>query len=446
MPGGFRDYGPGEVRAKQWILDTARAVFERFGFEPMETPAVELTETLTGGEEDASKIIYNIVSSRSQEEKSKEKLSLRFDLTVPLARFVAANPEIPKPFKRYQIGSVWRGERQQAGRYREFTQADIDIVGTASMDADAEIIAIISTTLKNLGIENFSIKINNRKILNALPELAGFSSGRLWEALRIIDKEDKIGTEKVIEEFEKVFNADVAKQIQFFLKNIREEKSAGFTTLSKQKVVEEGDYELQKVFASIRGTKLELEEGQKIFLDPTLVRGLSYYTGTVFEAILTDAPEIGSVFGGGRYDDLVMRFTGQPIPAVGASLGVDRLLAAMEKLEMKKPDSAGLRVLIFNVDQTLMGEYLAMAQELRGTGVNAALYLGDERAFQAQLAYAVKKEFSYALIYGAEEKKRGVVAVKNLMTRKQEEISKEKVAEFFYHLSPHSSTDRATPF
>ena len=314
------------------------------------------------------------------------------------------------------------------------------------MDADAEIIAIISTTLKNLGIENFSIKINNRKILNALPELAGFSSGRLWEALRIIDKEDKIGTEKVIEEFEKVFNADVAKQIQFFLKNIREEKSAGFTTLSKQKVVEEGDYELQKVFASIRGTKLELEEGQKIFLDPTLVRGLSYYTGTVFEAILTDAPEIGSVFGGGRYDDLVMRFTGQPIPAVGASLGVDRLLAAMEKLEMKKPDSAGLRVLIFNVDQTLMGEYLAMAQELRGTGVNAALYLGDERAFQAQLAYAVKKEFSYALIYGAEEKKRGVVAVKNLMTRKQEEISKEKVAEFFYHLSPHSSTDRATPF
>ncbi|TSC78238.1 MAG: histidyl-tRNA synthetase [Parcubacteria group bacterium Gr01-1014_33] len=427
LPGGFRDYPPETAIAKQEMIDTIRKTFESFGFDPLETSSVQRTEVLTGGEEDSGKIIFNVKGSQDTESDS----SLRFDLTVPLARFIAENPEIPKPFKRYEIGRVWRGERQQAGRYREFTQADIDIVGTSSLDADAEVVAVIYTTLNNLGVENFSIKINNRKILNALPELAGFPSQRLWEALRIIDKEDKIGTEGVIEEFKKVFSDDVAKQIQFFLKNMREEKSAGFTTLSKQKIVEEGDYEIQKVFAFIRGMKLKLEEGQKIFLDPALVRGLSYYTGTVFEAILTDAPEIGSVFGGGRYDDLVMQFTGQKIPAVGASLGVDRLLAALEKLDTLEKRKTTVEVLILNISENMKPEYLALAKELRDTKINTSLYLGEERAFQAQLAYAVKKEIPYVVIYGEKEKTRGVVAIKNLVTREQEEIARDLLVDYF---------------
>ncbi|MDP3795217.1 MAG: ATP phosphoribosyltransferase regulatory subunit [bacterium] len=208
LPGGFRDYAPETAIAKQKILDTARETFEQFGFEPIETSSVQLTEVLTGGEEDSGKIIFNVRSS----EKEEAKNSLRFDLTVPLARFLAENPEIPKPFKRYEIGRVWRGERQQAGRYREFTQADIDIVGTASVDTDTEIIAVIYGTLKNLGITDFVIKINDRRILNALPSYAGFPEEKLWDALRIIDKKDKIGREGICKELESVFGKEIAKK------------------------------------------------------------------------------------------------------------------------------------------------------------------------------------------------------------------------------------------
>ena len=413
LPGGFRDYGPREARIKQRILDTARSVFELFGFEPLETPAVELTETVTGGEGDAQKIIYNVTSSRQQEEKSKEKLSLRFDLTVPLARFVAANPDIPKPFKRYQIGNVWRGERQQAGRYREFTQADVDIVGMSSPDADSEIIAIIDATLKNLGIDNFLIKINDRAILNTLSSFAGFPKEKLWDALRIIDKKDKIGRDGVCKELESEFRKEVAKKIGEFVEDEKKDR--------------EGSENIKEIMKNLDELGIEKKNWK---FDPSLVRGLSYYTGTVFEAILTDAPEIGSVFGGGRYDDLVMRFTGQPIPAVGASLGVDRLLAALEKLGKLATKKTTLGVLILNFTENMKPEYLALARELRAAKINTSLYLGEDKAFQAQLSYAVKKETPYVIMYGEEEKNKNVVAVKNLNTRVQNEVPREKIVEY----------------
>ena len=402
---------------KQWILDTARTTFERFGFEPIETSAVQKTEVLTGGEADSQKIIFNVRGSQEEisdplrRDEDETSTSLRFDLTVPLARFVAANPEIPKPFKRYEIGRVWRGERQQAGRYREFTQADADIVGSDSPSADAEIVAVIYTTLKNLGLNEFVIKINDRRELDALPSFAGFPEEKIWDALRVIDKKDKIGESGVAEELEKIFGDSIAPKIIAFL---ADQPSVGGT-------LAEITQALEALGVPARYWKI----------DRSMVRGLSYYTGPIFEAVLTSAPEIGSIFGGGRYDNLIMSLTGQKIPAVGASLGVDRLIAAMQKLGRSWPPQRDAQVLILDLAAELKPEYIEMARRLREKGVNASVYLGDERSFQGQLAYAVKKEFAYAVIYGAEEKQKSVVAVKNLLTREQKEVPREKIVEYF---------------
>lgn len=415
LPGGFRDYAPQDALLKQRLILSARKTFEDFGFEPMETPSVERTEVLLGGEEESDKIIFKVDPSTSSGIKKEGKLSLRFDLTVPLARFVAANPEIPKPFKRYQIGQVFRGESPQAGRYREFTQADIDIVGASSPEADAEIIAVIYYTLKNIGLEDFVIKINSRKVLNRLPEYAGFPEKKLWDVLRAIDKKDKIGEEGVVKELRKKTNKKVADKVREFIS--QPQIGSGGESAGEAAVV----------------TRLAKEMGvapEKISLDPSLVRGLSYYTGLVFEAVLTKGPAWGSIFSGGRYDDLIAAFTGQKLPAVGASLGVDRLLAAMETAGTFVKKSL-TKVLILNLEPRFSAEYLNFARALRNVNVNTSIYIGDDRAFQAQLAYAVKKEIPYVLIYGDGEKKKGVVAIKNLATREQKEISKNNLVEYF---------------
>ncbi len=418
LPGGFRDYGPADAIARQEMMDTIRKTFEGFGFDPLQTSSVQRTEVLTGGDADSGKIIFNIKGS--QEKKSDS--SLRFDLTVPLARFVADNPDLPKPFKRYQIGTVWRGERQQQGRYREFIQADVDIVGSSSIDADAEIAMIIYTVFKNLGIGCFVINYNNRKMLNMLPDFAGFSKNKLWDALRIIDKRDKIGEDGISEELQKMFTKTVADNILRFL------SPSSLDILQGKGFTEYG--EIATMFC--QNTELDLDAVRKIFkLERYLVRGLSYYTGSVFEVLLPDAPEIGSVAGGGRYDGLVTQFTGQNIPAVGASIGIDRLYAAMEKLGTLKKKQTLTQVLILQLDVNLKNEYLAMAQELRNAGIATALYIGDDMSFQAQLAYAVKKEIPYAVIWGEREKKRGVVAIKNLAGREQKEIPRDDLLRYF---------------
>lgn len=408
LPGGFRDYGPAEAIARAQMIETIRKTFESFGFDPLETSSVQRTEVLTGGEEDSGKIIFNVKGS---EEETSDN-SLRFDLTVPLARFIAANPNIPKPFKRYQIGMVWRGERPQAGRYREFMQADVDIVGSSSIDADAEIVAVLYTTLKNIGIENFVINYNNRRILNLLPHFAGFPEGRLWDILRIVDKADKIGIEKVTQEIRKEFNKEIAEKIKQFI---------------FESAVNDGQSEIMDDYKKIRG-----RISDKFFIqNRSLVRGLSYYTGSVFEVILTDAPEIGSVGGGGRYDNLIAQFTGQLIPAVGVSIGVDRLFAALEKRNKLGNTQTKTSVLVIEFDDRFKRDYLDMIEELREAGINTTIYLGDDETFQAQFSYAIKKGIPFVVFYGEEEKKKGVVAVKNLATRKQEEVKRERLVDFF---------------
>ena len=415
LPAGFRDYDPEEAIQKQKILGVVRKTFESFGFDPIETPAVERTEVLTCGEEESEKIIFNVKGSREK----KSDMSLRFDLTVPLARFVAGNPEIPKPFKRYQIGEVYRGESPQKGRYRGFTQADIDIVGSSSMDADAEVIATIYWALKNIGIDEFVIKVSSRKILDTLPDFAGFPKKKLPRVLRILDKSDKIGKEKTRTLLVQVIGGKAATKTEKFIEVKIVEAAQGF-----KDIIEIIDC------ANNMGVD-EKNFSANLSIDKSIVRGLNYYTGMVFETFLIKAPEIGSIASGGRYDNLLKVFTGQSLPAVGASIGVDRLFVALEKLGKLEKKATTTAVLILNLSSALAKDYFAFANELRNAGINTALYLGDDRAFQAQFAYAVKKEIPYVIIYGENEKKKGVVAIKNLTTREQKEISKEEIIEYF---------------
>ena len=340
---------------------------------------------------------------------------------------MAANPDIPKPFKRYQIGTVWRGERPQQGRYREFMQADVDIVGSSSIDADAEIATIIYTVFKNLGIENFVINYNNRKMLNMLPDFAGFSEEKLWDALRIIDKKDKIGEDGIRDELRKIFTETVAGKILEFL------EPDSLDILNGEGLTDYGEI----ASALCRNAGLDADDVKKFFkLERPLVRGLSYYTGSVFEVTLSDAPEVGSVCGGGRYDELVAQFTGQNIPAVGVSFGVDRLFAAMEKLGTFQKKQTLTQVLILQLDAKLKDDYRAMAQELRTAGINTALYLGDESMLNAQLNYAIKKEIPYVVICGSREKEKRIVAIKNLVTREQKEIPRNELDNYFKKIFP----------
>lgn len=423
LPGGFRDYGPAEAIARAQMLQTIRATFENFGFDPMETSSVQRKDVLFGGEKESEKIIFDVKGSREK----KSDTALRFDLTVPFARFMAANPEIPKPFKRYQIGTVWRGESPQAGRYREFMQADIDIIGSSSINADAEVIAVIYQTLKNLGIDDFVIKINNRKIFQAFPKIGEFEKERLWEYLRILDKKDKIGVAGVDAETKKVFGKKTSDLMRQFFDFKKDEKN-----IIQLRV---GDVVTQEATRELSEIKENLEllgiNNKYYEFDISVVRGLGYYTGTIFETILTKIAEIGSIFSGGRYDNLVSEFTGQNIPAVGASIGIDRLFAAQEKLGLIKKQQTVTKVLVLNLLPELASDYLQIAKQLRDATINTSFYLGDDTSFQAQLSYAVKKEISFVVIYGDEEKKKGVVAVKNLSTREQKEIKREELAAFF---------------
>lgn len=435
LPGGFRDFSPEEAIIKQRLMEKVRKTFEDFGFDPLETPSVEWIVTLRGGEESSEQMIFTLNPAKRGgaeiKDIKKDQLSLRFDLTVPLARFLAANPEIPKPFRRYQIGRVWRGERQQAGRYREFTQADIDIVGSSSPEADAEVISVVYQLFKGMGLNRFLVKINNRKILNCLPSWAGFPEKKLTEVLRIIDKKDKIGDAIFKKDLVRLIKKKAADRVFAFL------KIAGDTRVKLLRAredfkgcaeAEEGIKELAEMARLFEAMKMDKENWQ---IDFSVARGLAYYTGPVFEVILLSAPEFGSVASGGRYDNLLVPFTGEKLPAVGISIGVDRLLAALDKLGFLKKKPTKVKVLILNLSSELRTEYYTFAGVLRGAGISTEIYLGDDRAFQAQLAYAVKKEVPYVLIYGDSERKKGVVTIKDMARREQKEISKGNILQYF---------------
>jgi histidyl-tRNA synthetase len=419
---GFRDYLPDEARTREKILGKVKEQFELAGFAPLETPGLEKEEILTGGDPNFKKQLF-----RAGLPGMTEKLALRFDLTVPLARVVAAYAsEIQKPFKRYQIGQVWRGERPQAGRFREFMQCDADIVGASGVLADAEIVNLIYRVMKALGFRNFLIRLNDRKLLNGLASYAGFSEKKMSQVLRAIDKMDKLGWGEVKKELADKGGADLGKNsieaIKRFLEIEKDNKAA---TLAEIKKLFAGSDEAQKGADEL----LEIMKALKALgvpdkfwtLDLSVARGLDYYTGAVFETVLPEELPLGSVMSGGRYDGLIGRFGNVSIPATGVSVGLDRLFAAMKSLNMAG-EEASAGVMVLNFDETATETCLTLLSDIRDTGVPAEIYLGAEKTLKGQLAYALKRNCPIAVIVGGEEMQKKTAQVKDLRRRDQKAV------------------------
>lgn len=424
--GGFRDFLPAEAIARQKMLADIREVYEEYGFLPLETPALERSSVLGTDSKDFDMEVYRFMAGEND-------VTLRFDLTVPLARVVAANPEIPKPFKRYQLGNVWRREKPQAGRFREFAQFDADIVGSSSMLADMEIIQIINDVMRRLNVGPFLIRFNNRKILNALPQFAGYDGRKNIYVLRLLDKIEKIGRDAVREgllrgpenDFDESapnLSKPAADKVMEFVgwsgENVEILERLN-KDLTDCQIGREGAVELMEICGYLRNSDVPKENWR---IDLSVARGLNYYTGPVFETTLLDLPNFGSVMSGGRYDGLVERFTGQKTPAVGASVGVDRLFAALRELNRLPKAAIMPSIFIANWDDNEIYKRLEMTSLLRSRGYRVTLWPNIGASLKEQIAFALKNGASSIILYGAKEASEGKVTVKMLDAKEQTTI------------------------
>src|ERR1700720_1691604 len=367
---GLRDLLSEPMLARQRMIETIRRVYELYGFVPLGTPAVEYLDVLTGtAGQETQQSIFTVQSPE------REALGLRFDLTVPLARVVAQYHDLPRPYRRYQVSPVWAADKPNPGRYREFIQFDLDSVGVESEIADTEIIAGMCDTLAALEVGPFRVRFSSRGLLNLMLAAAAVPEGGAAEVLRVLGKVEKVGLAQV--------EPGAAAEIDLVERISSQLAALGY-----------GD--------------------DQVTLDLSIARGLAYYTGPVFEAVLLDAPQYGSVFGGGRYDNLVTRFLGERVPATGASLGVDRLLGALMHLGRAGGKKATAQVLVARIDRALEEECLAMTWELRRAGIPAELYLGMEKGVGKQIKYADLTGIPIVLLYGSTEKERGIVTLKDM--------------------------------
>lgn len=417
---GFRDILPANASLKESMLQSIKEVFKSFGFVPIETPHLEYADVLVGkGSDEIQKELYKF------RDHGKREVALRFDQTVPLARFVVQHKHLlASPFKRYAIGNVFRGERAQAGRYREFTQCDFDFIGTTSILSDMEIIQVINNSLIALGIENFTIRINNRKILNGLAKYLEIEE-KIEDILRIVDKVDKIGEDKVKNELkESAEISDIAiDEILKFI-SIKQEGDSFFDLVSSYKAynteMKEGIEELEQIFSILGKLDIKKENYQ---VDFSIARGLGYYTGTVYETILDDLPSMGSVCSGGRYDNLTQSFSkAENMAGVGASIGIDRLIAALEKLELLKGRNTTADVLILNIDERYISNIHQLAEALRTKSIKTEVY-PDTLKFKKQMKYANSQGHEFVIILGEDEVENGTMTVKNMLSGKQESIA-----------------------
>ena len=395
---GFRDYGLVEQSIRQDMFRKIQSVFERFGFLPLSTPVLEYKEILMGKYGEDEKLVYSFKDNGDRD------VAMRYDLTVPLARYVAQNQgQLVLPFKRYQIAPVWRADNPQKGRLREFYQCDVDAVGTDSVLADAEVIACLCQAIEAVGVTNYRVRLNNRAVLSAFSQ----------DTIRAIDKIDKIGLDGIVAEMQEKGVAadeiDRAKQLV----------SAGTDAPeSVQQVIEQ-----VKAFG-IQGV---------VEFDPSIARGLDYYTGTVFEMFIVDKPEFGSICSGGRYDGLVDQFSKESLPAVGGSIGIDRLLDALVDMDVL-PKTSAIQALILNLDEQFAQKYIELASELRAHQVNVELYYSPAK-LDKQFKYAESKQIPYAIIVGEAEIAHSTVQLKNLQTRQQEEVPQTELIKKLIQIS-----------
>lgn len=416
---GFPELLPQEQIIFQHLLDTIREGYELFGFSSIETPAVERKEVLTskGGNE---KEIYSLARLTGSEGSSDTEMALHFDLTVPLARYVAMHKErLTFPFRRYQMQKVWRGERAQAGRYREFYQCDIDVIGRGTLGVlhDAEMPAVIYTIFRKMDIGKFVIRINNRRILKAYFEYVGVPNEVVGDVLRSVDKLEKIGFEQVAQEIRSSTELDEAtvSSMLTFLGTKRETVDilAFLKTQSLGEAFREGVLELEAVVQGIRSLGVDEEY---FAIDLTIARGLDYYTGTVYETVLVNYPELGSICSGGRYDDLASFFTDEKLPGVGISIGITRLaITLMKEGVLNLGPSTPASVLVASMDGALMAKYFEIGKALRIAGIKTEVYL-EPGSLGKQLKYANKKGFPFVVILGQQELDDGVVQIKDMQT------------------------------
>ncbi|MFN3953045.1 MAG: histidine--tRNA ligase [Pararhodobacter sp.] len=446
-PKGFRDYFGAEVTARRDMLERIAQVYHRYGFDPLETSAIETVEALGKFLPDVDRPNEGVFAWQEVDDEGRgDWLALRYDLTAPLARVAAQyRNDLPSPYRRYAMGPVWRNEKPGPGRFRQFYQCDADTVGTSSMAADAEICAMLADVFEELGLSgDYIVRINNRKVLNGVMESAGvldpadpekFAAER-GIVLRAIDKLDRLGADGVralLGAGRKDESGDFTKgaglseaQAGIVLDFIAARRESGVATaavlralVGDSKIGLEGVDELEEIASLLEAQGYGPD---RIVIDPSVVRGLGYYTGPVYEAELTfeildekgRKRQFGSVAGGGRYDDLVKRFTGQAVPATGVSIGVDRLLAA---LDAKGQGAAGAEgpVVVTVMDRARMADYQTMVAELRRAGIRAEVYLGNPKNFGNQLKYADKRGAPVAVIQGEDEAARGVVQLKDLV-------------------------------
>jgi len=440
---GVRDLLPAEAIAQARIVEVVKEVYESFGFVPLETPCLERWGVLTGNAPNFNKSIFTTKVVRGAEdaevdiaEISESDSALRFDLTVPLSRVVAAYPDLPKPFKRYQIGRVFRGEKAASGRFREFTQLDFDIIGSRNILADVETIQIMYEAMKALDLGNFTIRFNTRKLLNALSQIVGRVE-KANELFRILDKVGGKGVDWVLKELQRkpdndfdenalALSRESVQIIENFLalSNFESgeilEKAAGI--FGGNRLGEEALSELQVISSKLK--LLGIPRGYWC-IDLSVARGLDYYVGPVFEAYM-DVPGLGSVFSGGRFDGLSNRFMpGSNIPGVGASVGIDRVIIGLEKLGKltKSPSVTQVLVTVFGAEWE--EQSLLFSQELRRAGFNVDIYMGEDRTLKAQVVFARTMEIPFVVIIGPDEAANGVVQLKNMGARKQERLTKE---------------------
>ena len=450
LPKGTRDFGPDVVRKRNFIFDTIRSVFELYGFQPLETPAMENLDTLLGkyGEE-GDKLIFRILNNGLNEpgniEKSKaafENLlkgkndsnlterALKYDLTIPFARYVAMNHgQLTFPFKRYQMQPVWRADKPQKSRYREFYQCDADIVGSKSLINEVEFTHLYQDVFQKLGMERFELRINSRKILTALAEQAG-GANKMMDITIAIDKLDKIGLEKVKEELAaRGLTREQVSVIENYL-NItgsNEEKLEQAGALFRDSETgKKGIEEIAFVLASV------IRNPSSVVLDLTLARGLNYYTGIIFEAKAPAEVKIGSIGGGGRYDDLTGLFGLPNIPGIGISFGVDRIYDVMEELKLfPETVEQGTKVLFFNLGMEECRSAYPLLQQLRDKGIPSEIY-HETAKFDKQFRYADKKKIPYIVILGSKELEQKAVVVKDLRIGEQITVSFANLPEFLF--------------
>ncbi|MEM8944103.1 MAG: histidine--tRNA ligase [Planctomycetota bacterium] len=409
---GFRDFPPVQMIPREWIIDTAKRVYRSYGFSPIDTPALELLEILTGkGSDETDKQMYQF------EDAGGRMVGMRFDLTIPLARFVAKNiQELGTPFKRYQIATVWRGENPQAGRYREFMQCDFDTIGTTSLSADIEMVLVINDLLTAIGVGEFTISVNHRGVLNGLLDKLSLRD-QSTAVLRTLDKLAKVGVRSVEQELLDSVgtNKEQAEQLLALcsLDGSKEDMLATAEKLvSGSESGELGVAQLRELLSTASATLPQIAN-DRVRFDPSICRGLDYYTGVVVETTLNDLEGIGSVASGGRYDNLAELYTNQKLPGVGASLGLDRLLAALEKLGRLQGVQTPADVLIPFFASDRRADYLRLAAQLRDAGIGVEFY-PEPKKLGKQLQYADKKGFRVALIVGESEFSSSECQVKDL--------------------------------